>query len=511
MIIAFSRIIATALLFLLSSCEIFYDPIADYDVPSSPGTAWKREPIVVKQTAVNPYTAADLSKEMSLSFLLEMALYNNPATRVSWNAARASAFAYRASLSPYYPTIGYFGTLSAQTNKGTSTASSAGQGIISGGNAVTDAQTFNSTFLVNNLALTYLLLDFGGRYAAAELALQGLYAADWQHDLTMQQVMLSVLNFYTSYIGNKALVAAFEQDLKDAQTALDAAKLMRSAGLATLTDELLAQSTLEQTRTSLYQAQGAEQTSLGDLLIAVGLPPDTKITVEQLPQQLPVIEISGNISSLLEVAKRNRPDLGIAIAAIRQQEAQLAISYSSGMPIITANASWNQVQFIHPKKPPGVNETAFLELNVPIFQGFYFMNQQRQLRAQVEAALANLDVQVAAVSTQIVTNYYLFTSAVAALPSSEAAVEYSQRAYKGLLGQYKAGTSSILDVLNALTSLSNARAQQIVIRTQWASSLANLAFSVGVLEDTSGHWQESPPKELYQLPIRDHDESNKIP
>ena len=47
------------------------------------------------------------------------------------------------------------------------------------------------------------------------------------------------------------------------------------------------------------------------------------------------------------------------------------------------------------------------------------MNQQRQLRAQIEEALANLDVQLATVSTQVVTNYYAFTSAEAALPSAK--------------------------------------------------------------------------------------------
>ena len=79
----------------------------------------------------------------------------------------------------------------------------------------------------------------------------------------MQQVMLSVLNAYTAYLGNKGLVTAYEQDLKDAQVALDAAKVMRTAGLATLNDVLLAQSTLEQTRTNLLQAQGAEKTAFG--------------------------------------------------------------------------------------------------------------------------------------------------------------------------------------------------------------------------------------------------------
>ena len=42
---------------------------------------------------------------------------------------------------------------------------------------------------------------------------------------------------------------------------------------------------------------------------------------------------------------------------------------------------------------------------------------------------------------------------------AEAAVEYSQRAFRGFVVQYKTGTASILDVLTALTALSNARAQ----------------------------------------------------
>lgn len=494
-------------LLLLSGCEYvsapfiepFYDPVEKGDVPGSPGTVWDKESFTYRESAENPYTVEDLSQTMSLSLLLDMALFNNPTTRSTWNAARASAYAYRVSLSPYYPTLDYTGSLSAQTNKGTTFASS-GSNIVTSTTTTTESY---STNLSNDLTLTYLLLDFGGRSATAELALQTLYSANWTHDLTMQQVMLSVLNAYTSYLGNKGLVDAYEQNLKDAQVALNASQAMKSAGLATLNDVLLSQSTLETTRTNLVQAEGSEKTSIGEILIAVGLPPDSKITVQDLPKELPLIKISGDISSLLELAKKNRPDLGVAIASIKQQEAQLAISYSNGMPNLTANADWNQVRFISPKLPSGYRETAFLEVNFPIFQGYYYMNQQRQLRAQIEEALANLDVQLATIYTQVVTNYYAFTSAEAALPSALAAVLSSERAYRGFVIQYKTGTASILDVLTSLTTLSSARAQLVLIRTQWASALANLAYSVGVLKDTGGEWIKEPPKKLSQLPIRD--------
>ncbi len=499
MIMARGTILLAALTFLCS-CEPFYDPVRCDDVPTSPGSEWDKKSFTVKKRVEIPFEVTDLSGTMPLSRLLDIALYNNPSTRASWHAARASAYAYRASLSTFYPSILYEGSLNAQLNRGSSFANSS-SGIVSGVGAVNGS--FPSTNLSNDFDASYLLLDFGNRCATAELALQTLYASNWQHNYTMQQVMLSVLTAYTGWLGNKGLVKAYEQDLQDYEVALKAATVMKSAGLATLTDILLAQTNLEQTRASLLQAQGSELTSLGEILIALGLPPDSCISVEDLPQELPVIEISGNICELLDLAKERRPDLGVAIAAIKQQEAQLAQVYSNSMPTLTANANWNQIRFIAPKKPSGYNEVAYFELNFPVFQGYYYMNQQRQIRAQIEEALANLDVQVAAVSTQVVTNYYLYTSAEAALPSTQAAVESAQRAFRGYIIQYKTGTSSILDVLTALTSLANARAQLVLTRTQWATALANLAFSVGVLHETSGYWKKDPPKQLYQLPLRD--------
>ncbi len=492
----------------LSGCEFFYDPIRDNDVPASPAATWNKVPMLVKKTTEIPYEVSDLSGSMTLGRLLDIALYNNPSTRSSWNAARAAAYAYRASLSNYYPNITYVGTLNAQTSKGSPFANSS-QGVITTPTTSTTATQSFLTDLTNSLSLTYLLLDFGGRSAIAEENLWALYSSDWSHNFTMQQVMLSVLNAYVSYIGNQALVAAFAQDLKDAETALSAAKLMRESGLSTLTDVLLAQSNLELIRTNLIQAQGAEKTAIGDLLITVGLPADSELSIEQLPQELPVIEITGDLSSLLELAREKRPDLGVAVASIKQLEAQLALTYSNSMPNLTANANWSQVRFISPSFVSGYNETLLLQLNVPIFEGFSFMNQRRQLRAQIEQAMANLDVQLAAVFTQVVTNYYLLTSAEAAMPSSLAAVESSERAFRGFVLQYKTGTSSILDVLTSLTTLMNARAQLISTRTQWAGALANLAFATGVLFDNSGNWQKNPPKKFSQLSIQNDASKNE--
>lgn len=507
------------IIIFLTGCtnQIAYNPIITGDSPTSPGSAWECQRLNIHETTKNYFTEEDLSKQMCVSDLLDIALFNNPSTRVSWNAARAAAYGYQASLSEYYPALTYLGNVTSQKSVGiisgisntnvvnpgnaNATTTTTGTGSTSSSSSSSSSTKTSTVTVFNELMLSYLLLDFGGRDAQADLALQTLYAANWEHNFVLQQVMMAVLNDYTSYLGNKGLVEGFEQDLKDAEVALNAAEVMKRAGLATLTDVLLAQSNLEQTRLSLEQARGAEYTSYGELMITLGLPPDTQLDVERLPDELPVVEIEGNVTTLFELAKKRRPDLGVALAAVKEQQAQLVISYSAGMPTVTANATSSYLHFVSPKMvhPNSRTQSAFFEFNWPIFQGFFYLNQQRQIRAQIDEALANLDVQIATVATEIVTNFYAFKTAVASLPASIALLDSSERAFKGALVQYKTGTASILDVLTALTTLSNARAQVVLTRTQWAAALANLAFAAGVLEDTSAEWRKKPPEQLYKL------------
>ena len=187
----------------------------------------------------------------------------------------------------------------------------------------------------------------------------------------------------------------------------------------------------------------------------MGLPPDSNTSFEDLSSRASRDRNCRQYFTIARIGQKKTPRFRHSNSGHKQQEAQLAISYSSGMPTLTANTNWTQVVLFSPNNPP-VIKRQHIGMNFPIFQGFYYMNQQRQLRAQIEEALANLDVQVAAVSTQVVTNYYSFKAAEAALPSSEAAVEYSQRAYRGFVVQYKTGTASIIGYAYCTDRLSNA-------------------------------------------------------
>lgn len=508
---------------LLSGCSFFQDPSSVGVAPPTRATPIPQR-FTYEKKFKPPYTQADLTQSMSLGQLFNIALYNNPSTRAAWYAARAAAYNFRVSLSQEFPSINYTGNVQEEqfsvastggviagttaigTNTGTTTGTTtATSTTTTSPNQTSSSSTVKTTALTtfNEVTLSYLLLDFGGRAARERIAFETLVQADWQHSLQIQNVLLAVINNYTSHLANQALVKTSKQNVQDAEVLLKAATNMRNNGVATLTDVLSAQSVLEQMKLNLIQAEGAEKSSLAELLITLGLDPETPLSTQQLPEKLPVIDIQENVSLLIEMAKSNKPDIGIAISQVKQQEAALKASISASLPIFTINGSASRLEFIKPKAPATFNNTIAIDFFCPIFSGFYYVNQQKAIRAQIAEAIAKVDVTVAQVETNVIINYYALKTAEGSLPSSEALLAYSDRAYRGMLSQYKVGTTSIQNVVTSLTTLGNARSQLVLNRTQWADALANLAFSVGILGDYSGEWLKTPPKKLKSIDIQE--------
>jgi outer membrane protein TolC len=58
----------------------------------------------------------------------------------------------------------------------------------------------------------------------------------------------------------------------------------------------------------------------------------------------------------------------------------------------------------------------------------------------------------------------------------------AQEAYNAALARYKAGVGTLIDLLNAQTTLASASLQQIRARLDWNVAKATLARAIGVLD-----------------------------
>jgi outer membrane protein TolC len=199
-----------------------------------------------------PPDIAERIAQLTLTDIVDLALRNNPATKLSWSNARSAAAAYGSAKGAYYPTIdGNVGvtrikTLSAQ------------------GRSAVEQTTYGPS-----LQLSWLLLDFGGRSGSIDAARQALLSADWTHNATIQGVVLDVEQAYFQYVATRSLLEAQRTTYQEATRNLEAAEERHRVGLATMGDVLLARTSASQARLDMETTEGALQTTRVSLALSV--------------------------------------------------------------------------------------------------------------------------------------------------------------------------------------------------------------------------------------------------
>jgi len=440
----------------------------------------------------------------AIAELVDVALRNNPITHVSWENARTTAYNWKASQSTLYPEVGLTEELLFQkitgsavgdivssadvtssvgglaVSRAAATPSGLAAAASSSGSSIGSGNIYNQ-WTISTLAASYLLFDFGGRSASIEAARQSLISANWTHNRNIQAVILSVLTNYYKHLEAKALFAAKEEDIKDANENLNAAQGQFSAGVKAKLDVLLSKSNLANTQLDLEKDRGLVKTTLGQLATSLGMPANMIFSVEDLPEEVEMEKINDSMDELIAIAKVERPDLASAEANWNMMQENVTIAWSLGMPTLTANANIIGASNAHHSLANSRQYNGFLTLNVPIFTGFLHVNQTRSAIANANATYANWKLQEEGVILDVVTSYYDYKTAVETVKFSNKYFEYTNEAYDVAFASYKSGVGTILDLLAAQSALSNARAQKIQAKTQWITSITNVAYATGQL------------------------------
>ncbi len=461
--------------------------------PKTQGTCyWYRK---VSSKIRTQYAVPDPTTPLSIFEMIDYALWNNPDTKKSWADARAAAYNVGMEKSALYPTVSVQETLafikessgggvnSSIISNVTDVSGTAGAGIAGGTNGIggfgNNPQYFQ--VLVTDLLLSYLILDFGGREGNIEAARQALYASDWLHNRTLQTVIINVIDAYYQEINDAALYLASLRTLEDAKMALDSAQTMLSVGIKTIADVLQAKATYAGSQLNVVDTAGNLKISQGKLARTLGLPADTHLEVQVIPENLEVQKVSTSIEELMCIAKQNRPDLAAVHAQLLQKQAELRVAQSAALPTLTGNVDIEDDHFINNTRLDGYTYTGAVVLDVPIFSGFFYVNQIKQAREEVRSAYASLQNKMYDILLEVLESYYKYQTALENLGYSKDYLDASRMNYDVALANYKNGVGTILEVLNALKDLAQARSQFIESRTEWLTSIAGIAYTTGTI------------------------------
>lgn len=411
----------------------------------------------------------DFSGPLTLAELADIGLQNNPISRKAWNEARAAAAQVEQARGYFMPTL---------------------TGVAGGTRQYLTAQpdSFKQDYLKFNpgLQVSYLIFNFGGgRRAAVEQALQTVYSADFHFNRTIQDILLAVEVAYYDLVSAQADVAATESSVKDAQTALEAAKDRQAAGVGIELDVLQAQASYDRSLYNLAGAQGRTKIASGTLALALGVPADTAIQVTVPAIDVPETFSQQDLQRLIDESLPRRPDLAALRATLAAKEAAVKVAGSPLWPSLYANGSMTYDDYdTYGGLPFQDNDWTYvggLSLQWTLFDGLQTLSAKRVARAQAEALRDQLKQAELLASSEVWSRFHNYETALRKYTFSEAYLKSSAAAYDLALDSYKAGVKSILDLLTAETQLAQARSQHIGARQEAFTALAHLAYATGLL------------------------------
>ncbi|MDX8385171.1 MAG: TolC family protein [Gallionella sp.] len=404
-----------------------------------------------------PCASQNLTAPLGLNAVVDLALCNNPQTREAWANSRIFAARLGTSNAAYFPSASLNGSSSRSWDD------------------FTDGRNQSSA----GLTVSYLLYDFGSRSAKHEEAQQLLLASSASQDNVIQTIFLGAVRaFYQVQAALTALDATFESE-RAAKESFAAAEARYIAGSAALADKLQAQTAYSQVKLSRITADGNLKKAQGILAGILGFNANINVSLE-LPDTAYIPEdFEGDVAMLIEQAHQNRPNIRAAAAQARAARSSADVALASDRPTLSLSASTNH---LFNSGIDSSSSSIALNLSIPLFSGYAPTYRINAAEAQVESRTAQLERLRLQVALDVWNAYQDLKTATQSLRSTADLLDSSTHSERVVSGRYKAGVGSILDLLNAQSTLANARLQRVQSIFNWNISRATLAQSIGNLD-----------------------------
>lgn len=405
--------------------------------------------------------AFDISRPLTISELIDIALENNPSTRQTWWTANRVAAELGRAKSAYYPTV----ELNANARNGEDFK------FINGPNT-------NYTIVGANLILSMMLYDFGERSANVNAAKMALVAANWQVDWNIQKVIIMVLeNAYSTLNAQETLRATYSS-FEDAEKILHAAQELNRVGLTPISDVYTSQATFSQRKIDLSERKAQLDIEKGKLAASLGLPANTSLELATLDAlQAPQYQ---QINELMDLALSQRSDLMTKQAKLRESSFDKDKARAAYGPKVSVSGRGGANHALRDKTSSGQYEIS-LNLTIPLFKGFDTVYQNCIAYSNMKLATEDLAQLQLDILLEVQKYSRTFEAAQEILPYADENLKNAIQAYESVLHRYQAGKERIAEVSNAQQQLAAARIRYSEIKMRWLVSIANLAYATGTL------------------------------
>lgn len=453
----------------LASCSKspFLDPYAF--APTSSSKTWQPSSYTARKIAdIDPADTLLVPSDedyIALGDLFDIALNNSPETKRSWEEAKEMAAAYSSSMADYLPDLNFVANYTA-IRQGT---------VFDGQLFMNQTQQWGPEFNLN-----YIIWDSGKRKYTTQTAFNILQQHNYSHNEEIQKVMSTTANAYYEFLYAKALLAAYEADLQNAEETYKAAQEKNLSGIFDETDMLQAKTLFLKKRVAVTTQTAAVKNTFVELLSVLGIPESVTFHLGTFPESSPIDPYDMTEVELIEVARKLRPELQATKAEILAAEAEVNKKKAELLPDIALSGQGGTQWFSNGENDNG-DYTIQVLLSFPIFTGFYLQNQIKQAESELEKVVASYKDKELEVIKNVKQSNNDFEMAKQEINDTYEYLQAAQVEYNAMFERYKIGIVDILDLLNSEAYLSDARALYAKSQKNYYMSIINIAYSTGML------------------------------
>jgi outer membrane protein len=409
----------------------------------------------------------DTPRQISLEEAVRLAQQNSPLTVAARNANRTTEAQVKANLAQFLPTASF--SYSGNQNGGTQ--------FVGGTPVPTTGLPWSySRSLSSNLTI----FDGGQRnynYRAAQANLESAGANEVAQKFA---VALNVKTQYFNVLAANEQLSAAKQLLEQATQQLKVSSAKMAAGVATRADSLTSAIQVGNAKLAILNAENSLRNANAALTRLVASPVMVTAT---LADTMDIGRIELDETAIMQ-AVADGPSVRQSTQALLAARAQHRAATTPYMPTLSANASYGQ----NPKQSqnfnfgggPTATSTRFgLSLSYTIFNNYSREQQLVAARVAADNAEANLRDAKALVVQNVTTFLSNFRTAQQTIDLQLLTIQSAQEALRVVQQRYNLGSSALLEVLQAETTLDNARSQLITARINARIAKANIEALIG--------------------------------
>jgi outer membrane protein TolC len=400
----------------------------------------------------------------TLTELINIALNNNPSTKLAWQQALEQAMQLAISRSSYYPTATLNGNYTRLRNAA----------------FPNETGSFYETQYGPTLSLSYTLFDFGVRKYQSRVQEKILVAMNLSHNESIQALIQLVKDDYFNVIYNQELLTAKEEDLNDALANFEIAQSKYKVGVASFLDFVQTKAQYITTQGNLEDQKTNLEASFYKLAFDMGLPNQALFKFSGFEKQINSSYTLQEVNLLVGIANNLRPDVQSYIAQVKAKEALVKQKRRERYPKLLGSFLIGKTWYddgVHDK----YHFTAQVNLNISLFEGFALKNAERLAKKELAIAKTELEAIKKQVTNEILTLKSALQNAAKQLEYAQDILKTQRIVLDIALSKYKNGTTSILELITAQNNLAQARAQLALAKKNWYTHLTDLAKAVGVL------------------------------